>query len=188
MLKINKGFSLIESVVVMVILATAMSGSAYLLGTVIKTTEINKNQIKAIYLAQECTELVRNFRDTMWKRHLPWDCMFKDANVEDEFIIEADYSTSTLQVCDSQVSPQVMGMKWESATVDNSKIYLENEKYSHNNSGDETGFSRKVILKEKVLNADGDSERMVFNCEVELSQGSGRKVILQSSLSNWYKL
>ena len=185
----KSGFSLIESIVVMVILATAMSGAVYLLGTVIKTTARNKDQIKAIYLTQECTELVRNLRDTLWKRHLPWDCMFNGATVNsDNFTIEAvhDGTKSQITSC-GMTTDQSLGVKWRKiATEDDSKIYIKGTKYTHDSTGEETPFHRKVVLKE-VKKIDGETTEIIFNCEVEWKNKTTQKVILQSLLTNWYK-
>ena len=147
-----------------------------------------KDQIKAIYLAQECTELVRNLRDTLWKRHLPWDCMFDSPTVNsDSFMIEAVHDSSIKSDICGQSPPQFMGVDWKkTVSPDDSKIYIKGTKYTHDSTGEETPFHRKVVLKGKK-DVDGETTEIIFNCEVEWKNKTTQKVILQSLLTNWYK-
>jgi len=62
MLSKKSGFTLLETMVAITILALVTTGSVVLATNVIKSAEVAKNSLVASYLAQEGIELVRNYR------------------------------------------------------------------------------------------------------------------------------
>lgn len=70
------GFTLVETLMVMLILALVMVAVSSLASTVLRSAGQNTNRIKAIYLTQQCTELVRNVRDSAWRQNIEWTCPF----------------------------------------------------------------------------------------------------------------
>lgn len=72
----SPAFTLIESMVAIVILGTMLFSAMVLVVQVHDSVEVNKRFITGTYLLQECQELVRNLRDSMWKQNLRWNCAF----------------------------------------------------------------------------------------------------------------
>ncbi len=60
----RRGFTLIETLVAVMILATAIAGPLTLASRALNTSLIAKDQITAYYLAQDAIEYVRYARDT----------------------------------------------------------------------------------------------------------------------------
>lgn len=70
--KLNKGFTIIESLVAITILVTVITGAMTAVQTGISSYTFSKNQIIANYLAQEGFEQLRYIRDTNALNNLPW--------------------------------------------------------------------------------------------------------------------
>lgn len=84
----NTGFSLLETIVTVVILGLSLSGAVFLMMQLVNTNADNKDRVKATYLAQECMENIRNFRDTAWKQQDKWLCAFDPTITAKKYIIE----------------------------------------------------------------------------------------------------
>jgi prepilin-type N-terminal cleavage/methylation domain-containing protein len=63
----QKGYTLIELMVAVVILGLGITGSLFLLNQTLRNTSVVKNNFIATYLASEGVEIVRNIRDTNWR-------------------------------------------------------------------------------------------------------------------------
>ncbi|MBT3349479.1 type II secretion system protein [bacterium] len=72
----NPGYALLEVIVSIVILSATLSATVGLMWVTSSASERNRDQITAMYLAQECLEVSRNVRDSAWRQHLPWNCAF----------------------------------------------------------------------------------------------------------------
>ena len=68
----NKGFSLLETIVALTVLVIALTGSLTLASQSIRSASIAKNQAVASYLAEEAMEYIRNRRDTNIISGLAW--------------------------------------------------------------------------------------------------------------------
>lgn len=68
MVHMNKGFTLIEVMIAIVVLTIGVLGIYALVTRVISATSVSVSQLTASYLAQEGLELVRNVRDTNFLR------------------------------------------------------------------------------------------------------------------------
>src|SRR3989344_2240320 len=62
----SKGFTLVEALVTLVILSTALGPSLILTSNITKTSTRTKNNLIAANLAQEGVEVIRSIRDTNW--------------------------------------------------------------------------------------------------------------------------
>ncbi len=175
----TKGFTLIEAIATMVILAFAMSGALYLLSSIIFATEKNEKRLMGTYLAQECTELVRNARDTAWKKRLPWDKAFESPTpLSAKFIIEADHNNMA-----PPISGESFGLLIKEISSDSeAKLYLDGSAYTHTPSTTPTEYSRFFTIKSKGANA------IAIECAVEWKyRGQDEKVAISTILTNWYK-
>jgi prepilin-type N-terminal cleavage/methylation domain len=126
-LKFKAGFSLMEILVVLFIVSTAMLGIVSLIIQNIQVQSINKNNLIASSLAQEGIELIRNVRDTNWKNGVDFD-----TNLSDGFY-RTDYRGG-IPVYDNSAA----------------KIYLKDGFYVHDNGGDTglvpTIFNRQIAV------------------------------------------
>jgi len=126
-LKFKAGFSIMEILVVLFIVSTAMLGIVSLIIQNIQVQSINKNNLIASSLAQEGIELIRNVRDTNWKNGDNFD-----TNLSDGFY-RIDYRSSV------PVSEPL-----------SAKIYLKDGFYVNDNGGDTdltpTVFSRQIAI------------------------------------------
>ncbi len=174
----QKGFTLIETIVVMVILAVAMSGALYILSTILFATEKNQYRLTAVYLAQECAELGRNVRDTAWKKKLPWDCAFNGLGLNTPMTIAPDHNHSAPPVCGHNFGIHFQ----QSLSLDDQKLYQQGSLINHNHSGDALKFRRFLEVTAQT------NDQIQFDCEVNWEfRGNLEKTSISSVLTNWRK-
>jgi type II secretory pathway pseudopilin PulG len=75
----NKGIGLIETIIAIVILASAFVAGEYFLMASLSANQNSRTIFVATYLAQECLELARNVRDSSWQQQLSRNCAFQTA-------------------------------------------------------------------------------------------------------------
>ena len=169
----GKGFTLVEAILVMVVLAFVISGAVYLAGTVIFTTHKNQNRITATVLTQECGELIRNIRDTAWKKNLSWDCAWDTFANGTKLAIES-------QPGESLCGANVFHIKLQPLGGNFGKLYLDNHRYTHTGST-ETPFSRSLTLVDKT------PDEALFECKThwDNNQGIQESVSIELSLTHW---
>lgn len=182
----NRGMTLIESVIVMVILSLGMAAATYLMITVTTSISENGKRMTATYLAQECAELTRNVRDSAWKQNLPWDCAFghtsRPAVEGDRYLIEPDFNTGFVaggyDTYSTDYCRQSLGVRL-TETLDPSPLGLGEEGYSANGA-ETTAFTRwlEIVKTEEDL--------LEFECQVSWLSGTDpQSVILPLVLTNW---
>jgi len=123
------GFSLMEILVVLFIVSTALLGVVSLIIQNIQVQSINKNSIIASSLAQEGIELIRNVRDMNWKTGQEFYDKLDDGNYKIDYRLSAP-----IQITDASQT----------------KIYLKDSFYVNDN-GSESGltptiFSRQIVI------------------------------------------
>lgn len=70
--KTSYGFTLIETMIAMAILAIGVTGVTNVMISVTRLAAVNEDSTIATYLAQEALELVRNGRDAHWRKDETW--------------------------------------------------------------------------------------------------------------------
>ncbi len=178
----NKGFTLIESIIVMVILGVSLSGATYLMITVTQSIAENRQRITATYLTQECMELTRNLRDSAWKQNLPWSCAFEDASekIQDGsiFRISANLESSLGVLGNKQTyCRQNFGINLEQ---DPSSFVVKDDIIFNHEKGKDTIFSRKLTISEPQAHS------AKFTCETSWkNRQNSQKVSMSQILTNW---
>ena len=178
----HKAFTLIESIIVMVILATSLSGTTYLMMTVTDSIAENRKRITAIYMTQECMELTRNLRDSAWKQNLPWSCAFEksDDTIENNSVFRISVDTdSTLGVLSNRQDycRTNFGVNLEK---DPSSFKLKNKTVFNHQEGSEMIFSRKLTVSEVKTNS------AKFTCETSWKNRDNlQKISMSQILTNW---
>ncbi len=179
----NKAFTLIESIIVMVILGISLSGATYLMMTVTDSIAENRQRITAIYMTQECMELVRNLRDSAWKQNLPWNCAFQNlsGNIEEGSVFRISTNVENSQGIASgniqQYCRENLGVKLEE---DPSSFVLKNDVIFNHAQGTDTIFSRKLTVSEVQAHS------AKFTCETSWkNKGRLQKISVPQILTNW---
>lgn len=101
----NKGFTLTEVMIGMMILTVAIVTATNLLVGLIGTNKNNVSTMQAFYFAQEGIEAVRNIRDSNWLHNKDW--LSKDSAQiwGDGFEIGKEYSINLLDEAFTQMAP-----------------------------------------------------------------------------------
>lgn len=161
----NKGgFTLVETMIGLMILTMAIvAATSLLIGLIHSNKQIVKS-LQAHYLAQEGLEAMRNIRDTNWMHNLNWSKGSADflggVDIPDDdsvnrYVIglkDEGWNSSQVQ---NDGSLSLMKNTWELADLqgDNNKIYLcgeagANQYFSSNcpSPGVDTGFTRTIEI------------------------------------------
>ena len=163
----QKGFSILETIIVIGIIAIGLVGVVSLVVQNIQVQYINRDILIASQLAQEGLELARNIRDKNWLdiANLPWT--FQDIAEQNSikiFIILSDQSTV-----------DVIGIDDAQAKL------LNNNGYYNYQSGSETIF-RRIIKTDNNYSASST----VVSCIVQWTEkGQTQQYIADTILSDW---
>ncbi|MEA3464156.1 MAG: prepilin-type N-terminal cleavage/methylation domain-containing protein [Patescibacteria group bacterium] len=159
--KKQPGFSIIEVIAVIFIIAVGLTGILSLIVQNIQAQYINKNALIASQLAQEGLELIRNVRDENW---LATPAIWAFSSIAEEdgsklFAIDFDGMTS----------------------VDSSSLKIDTDYYLHSGSAD-SGFSRIIQTENNHL-----ASSTVVSCIVEWKEKKGgeHKYVAETVLYDW---
>lgn len=132
----NKGFTLIELIIAIFILAVAIIGVYNSFSTVVIFTDGASSRLTAAYLAQEGIEIVRNMRDNNWLNSgQGWKKGLSSCSTG----CEADYKTGTLN--DARGGLTSFGSSGNYLNIKNNNFY------SYDNiDSTPTKFKRKITI------------------------------------------
>ena len=77
MKKKNTAFTLIETIIVIIVFAIGILAVLYGMSQTIRNQDYASTQIKSAFFAREWIELVFNLRDANYHKELPWNCIFE---------------------------------------------------------------------------------------------------------------
>ncbi len=157
--KSSAGFTLLEIIVVVFIIAMGLVGVLSLIIQNVQVQYVNKNNLIASQLAQECLELVRNIRDNNWLAGNDWDNGLAPGN----YIV--DYTGSLNGV----------------AGISEAKLQLIDTGFYWHDPGDpDTIFSRLITITQP------SSELSNISCLVQWSEKSGvKEYVVDTILYDW---
>ncbi len=167
------GFTIIESLVAIAVLVTAITGAMSAVQTGIASYTFSKDQITAFYLAQEAVEQIRNIRDENRLKNRNWlygitqsssdPCYFGKACMVEPIV------TDTATTC--------------SGGVGNCPVLRQSPTsglYGYSSSWTPTKFTRQITLTS--INAD----EIVVTVKVNWGKsGINREFEAQENLLNW---
>ena len=132
-LKLKSGFSLIEILAVLFVVSTSLLGVVSLITQNIQVQSINRNNLIASSLAQEGVELIRQVRDSNWRKNLPFD---------------TDLAAGSYRIDYTQDKPIAIN------SVTDANIYLQSGFYINSSGGGPnltpTVFSRQIFLDKPI--------------------------------------
>lgn len=157
----NKGFTLLEVLVAVAILAIGIGALVALVAASLASIPISKQKFIATYLAQEGIEVVRNIRDSNWVNGYPWD--------------------AGLGIGD-------WGVQYDSIVLNSSYddfLQLDLSGFYNYDFGSQTIFKRKITI---TSNADGDSNTEDLGIQSKVTwriKGKNYSILLEEILYNW---
>lgn len=173
--RINRAFTLVETLVAIAIFSTSILGLMLVLAAGIYNTNYAKNKITASYLTQEGIEYARNMRDTYSLYSVTTGKGWND--------FRAKLASCNLgNECGFNNSVSVFDNNFIfKCSSGGCKLYINNGGYNTNGSGADSGFVRKIWAD--VI--DPDKEIKVFS-NVSWVQGSGSyNITFSENLFNW---
>lgn len=169
----QNGFTLIEILAVIFVVTVGIAAVYSLVQNVMVSSRLASYQLRASYLAQEGTEIVRSVRDTNWLEagtgSNEWDEGFPDPGGTSYY--QVDYEDL------GAVDPIDPSGNW----VGNGDYLKVDGNGYHYGSGDRTPFKRKVTVTN-----DGDYLEVTVEVSFEL-KGQQHTVQTKELLYNWYQ-
>lgn len=180
-LRKDKGFTLLETLVAITILATTVTAPLTIAAYSLFQARYSRDQVVATYLAQESVEMIRYLRDRNlmlgladptrdWLRAL-WE---PDSNGK-WFTLDWDtiQQQNAYQICGSGADPKLCP-------------YLKYDARYNLRSGDTTKFRRAV----RITKSSDNTDEILIESRVYWFTGGGREkmVEVKTYLYNWAKL
>ena len=162
---IQKGFSLVETLVAITILLVTIMGPLYAFQQSIQSHYIARDKLIATALAQDGMEYIRSIRDNNYLNGRPWLTTI-DTCIGGGVLCKVDSVSDTVAVCPSSVCTPL--------TLNSYK------QYSHNPSYPFTKFYRTVNLTTVTPN----EEQVIVKVQWRNSVGTSTVNII-SELYNW---
>ena len=165
-MKKTKAFTLIETLIVIVIFCIGILAVLYWLSQTLRNKEYANTQIQSAFFAREWIELVFNLRDANYHKELPWNCIpqlwisndweWCTKNLEPWMVLKIE-----IWDWDDYINVEVDDEKniWDIEKDDdfdnifeNYQIYkhLDNDTFLYNHTkgdGEETWYARYIIIK-----------------------------------------
>lgn len=91
----QKGQGLLEALIAVSIIVTALSGVMALASQNLGASQVSSQQVVGINLAREAVEIVRNMRDSNWLSGSAWDTGFASSPSDKEGTLQFDPTTHT---------------------------------------------------------------------------------------------
>ena len=99
MKKINKAFTLIETLIVIVVFCIGILVVLQWLSQTLRNKDYANTQIKAAFFAREWIELVFNLRDANYHKELPWNCIFNNEAAANDFKVDDTFQEESNPFC-----------------------------------------------------------------------------------------
>jgi prepilin-type N-terminal cleavage/methylation domain-containing protein len=169
-MKKTKAFTLIETLIVIVVFCIGILTVLYWLSQTLRNKEYANTQIQSAFFAREWIELMFNLRDANYHKELPWNCIFewKDS-LDPEYgcikffepnqVLKLDIGDNDkyIKIIDVSDTSKIWDLKKDEdfeKTFEAYQIYKHTQDngttfvYNHDsNNGEETWFARYIVIK-----------------------------------------
>lgn len=162
----NKAFTLIEVIISIAVILTALISAISLITFSTTGIRINKSKIIAVGLAQEGLEIVKNIRDNNWLHNCP-AC---DRRTADTWRIG-------LEVGDWRIQHDTENLLSFSATP----LKLDSSGFYQYGNGSSTPFYRRVNIQYI------DDNQIKVVSEITWTEGGNQTVSVEARYYNWLK-
>ncbi len=201
--KSNKGFTLIETLVAILILSIAFNAVITLISNSIFSAQYARNQITAMYLAQEAVDHIRNDRDSHafekkdlsdWTNFLDHygsatndKCFSRNGGCEFDATDWNWGDPLTVKECNTVLLDGTIGCSqlYYDSEATNGKYYSYSQSSSSGDSFLETSFRREISMTPEI---DSNSNTYGVDITVKISWMNGntpRSQVLKTSLLKW---
>ena len=165
----DNGFTIIEALVAIFVLTVGIVGCMTLANQVLRTSEISKDRLIAVNLAQEGIEVIRNIRDTNW--------LVGTGNWNDNIISDCNGSSLNKQVAYNSTSTEAYA---------DSYLKLDSNGYYNYTSGNDTTFKRKLTVQCLEFPEAGQYKKMLVEARVYwTSRGTSKEILMTEHLYDW---
>lgn len=138
------GFSIIEVIVAVSIIAVGFFGVTSLINLSIRLSQSASNRVVASMLAQEGVELVRNLRDSNITSVRTWLARI------DPFCDPAAFPNAPCAIDFESLRTSTSCVICPASDLSNGKLYINSDGlYTHNGSGTPTPYIRTIYLEEE---------------------------------------
>lgn len=184
----QKGFTIVEMVIAVFLLAIAIIGIYSAFSTIFILTSNISDRFTAVYLAQEGVEIVRNIRDNNWiDKYLTESGEWTDGLLGCQNGCEADYTTGTTGSIWPSLSTWPVSLGGNELKIDSYGFY-------NYTSGLPTKFKRKITINQ--VDESGNASDYILKVEVQVfwkekpnilnSVGSPGYVTVEEYFYNWF--
>lgn len=167
LIRYNKGFTLLETLVAVAILMVAIVGALSLVSRGLSAAFVAKDQITAFYLTVEAVEYIKNLRDSNILDNEDW----LDEDIEE--CMEASGCTIDM----SRVPPKVKECNGTCAPLKYDPI----DNFYNYKNGNDTTFVRTVKVTETVA----DVEAVIDVVVTWKTGGLDRSFSIRENMFNW---
>ena len=161
-----KGFTLLETMVAVSILAAISVGSLTLISKSMQSASLSQNRLIASYLAQEGIELARNVRDSNWADNMYPVSVNWDDDLPDCVNCEMDYTNNVLANAITEAGDPY--------------LKLDSNSFYNYSSGTNTIFKRHITLSS--ISAE---QKQVVSEVVWKYKGKDYNLAVETFLYNW---
>lgn len=170
----KKGFSLLETLVAIVVIMTAIIAPMSLASKSIKASNLTRDRFIASFLAAEAVEFVRNYRDgNVINRYYWLDIILDECNSPAGCTIDVTQLGIGNSIQDCTPSGICPPIKYHNSVAPQGTSY----RYQHQN-GDDTKFTRTVRILDFEISNDA-------RVEATVEWDGNYSLIIQENISNW---
>ena len=189
----NKGFTLVEMMVGVIIFTISILAMIVILSNGIADTSFAKNKLIASYLAQEGIEQVRNLRDSysLYGGSTGWGDFVSAINLCDVALGGGDPSEAgCVIVTDDLVNSVLDEMQFVVKGCFNGdceEMFFDQSSgvYGYED-GDLSGFTRKIFIRTNLISSS-EEEVFVFSIVSWEQAGRTNEVVFSTVLRNWIR-
>lgn len=170
-IKKNRGFTLVETLVAIAILVTAVTAAFTAAQNGLSSAEFSKNQVTAFYLAQEGIEYIRNLRDDNGINDRDWLYNIAETGNPCELghkcVVDAvNGSSGTMSQCSSACPP----------------LMINSNGFYNQLTGSTTPFTREVLIE----SVGGSADEVAVTVTIKWSKGVVPVTfVARENLFNW---